>query len=174
MCTEKQNPQLWMRRKGAERNQFVCANESKAGSHQGQIEHEISGSEVLEDGSEDTLDCVSGKAVSKLTLTKLLKFIYPLTSSSAGQMLAHSVTSCKMYYFCSLTLSSSSGSPSVKLSHVRPRDSTSALLTEHRTDFCSISKHNNLKELCNLVFSSSKFGKSKNNFHHLPSPKKDF
>lgn len=51
MCTEKVNPQLGMRRKGAERNQLVCANESKASSHQGQIEHEISASEILEDGS---------------------------------------------------------------------------------------------------------------------------
>lgn len=51
MCAGKLNPQPGMRRKGAEGNQFVCANESKAGSHQGQIEHEISGWEVLEDGS---------------------------------------------------------------------------------------------------------------------------
>lgn len=108
MHTEKPNPQLGVRRKGAERNQFVCANESKAGSHQGQIEHEISGSELLEDGSEDVSDCTSGKAGSKLTLTKLLKFIYPLTRSSTGQMLIRSATFCKKDHIRSPALSSSS------------------------------------------------------------------
>lgn len=54
----------------------VCADESKASEHQGQVEHEISGPEVLEYGF---LDCAAEKAEIKLTLTKLLKFTYPLT-----------------------------------------------------------------------------------------------
>jgi len=50
----------------------VCANESKGSKPWGQVEHEISGSEVPECSSWDTPDCIGGKAGSKLTLTTYL------------------------------------------------------------------------------------------------------
>lgn len=174
MHTEKPNPQLGVRRKGAERNQFVCANESKAGSHQGQIEHEISGSEVLEDGSEDVSDCTSGKAGSKLTLTKLLKFIYLLTRSSTGQMFIRSATFCKKDRIRSPALSSSSAPLCQTIPGETRELPSSTVLTEGGTDFGSIPTANDLKELCNLTFPSPKSAKSKNNVLRLPGPKKDF
>lgn len=117
---------------------------------------------------------MSGKAGSKLTLTRLLKFIYLLTSSSTRQMLIRSATFCKKDYIHRLALFSFS----VPLCHTILVESwkspPSIVLTENWTDYWSIPNCNNLKELRKIVFFSPRFWKSTNNFLHFPCPKKDF